>query len=133
MRLEYSANTLKQKLIVKKGSGKKPALGSKVLIDYAGYFENGSLFDSSKADISKAFGKYDEMRASQNGYSPIPFQAGRKEGMIPGFLEAISLMNLGDKMVVLIPSHMAYGEAGAGNGVIPPNSNLIFEIDLLSK
>lgn len=116
--------------IIQKGTGTKPTAGTPILIDYAGYFEDGNLFDSSKADISKQFGKYDPNRAAQNGYSPIPFEAGKKQGMIPGFLEALSLMNFGDKMIVFIPSNLAYGEAGAGGGLIPPNANLIFEIEL---
>ncbi len=119
--------------ITQKGTGKKPTAGATIYIHYAGFFENGGLFDTSKPEIASTFGKFDAMRAEQNGYSPIPFQAGRKEGMIPGFLEAIALMNFGDKAVAFIPSQLAYGEAGAGNGVIPPNSNLIFEIELMEK
>ena len=117
--------------IIKKGEGKKPVDGTTILIDYAGFFENGGLFDTSNAETAKAFGKYDEMRAAQNGYSPIPFQAGRKEGMIPGFIEGIEKLSFGDKAVVFIPANLAYGEAGAGNGIIPPNSNLVFEIELV--
>ncbi|MGG7034299.1 MAG: peptidylprolyl isomerase [Flavobacterium sp.] len=123
-------NTGLEYKIVKKGSGKRPKIGVSVWIDYAGYFENGALFDSSIESISKTYGKYDQARAAQNGYTPIPFRTGTKEGMIPGFLEAIEKMELGDKLVVFIPSHLAYGEAGAGNGIIPPNANLIFEIEL---
>ncbi len=119
--------------IIKKGNGKRPATGTNIFIHYAGFFENGQLFDSSIADVAKKFGKYDEIRAAQNGYMPIPFQAGRKEGMIPGFLEGIDKMAFGDKAVIFIPSNLGYGEAGAGNGIIPPNSNLIFEIELLEN
>ena len=116
--------------IVKPGTGKKPADGSTIFIDYAGFFEDGNLFDSSNGDVAKLFGKYDPMRAAQNGYSPLPFQAGRKEGMIPGFIEGLSKLSLGDKAVLFIPANLGYGEAGAGNGIIPPNSNLIFEVEL---
>lgn len=117
--------------IIKKGEGKKPENGTDILIDYAGFFENGGLFDTSNAEVAKTFGKYDQMRAAQHGYSPIPFQAGRKEGMIPGFIEGIEKLGFGDKAVVFIPANLAYGEAGAGNGIIPPNSNLIFELELI--
>lgn len=116
--------------IVKKGSGTKPAAGSPVFIHYAGYLEDGSLFDSSYADVSKAYGKYDENRDKANGYNPFPFTAGKKDGLIPGFIEAIEQMNIGDKIVAFIPSKLGYGERGAGN-VIPPNTNIIFEIELL--
>jgi hypothetical protein len=49
-----------------------------------GYFEDGNLFDSSYEDVNKAYGTFDENRA-QNGYQAFPFQAGKKDGMIPGF------------------------------------------------
>lgn len=121
-----------QYVITKKGGGKKPANGSTIYIHYAGFLENGSLFDSSIEEVAKTFGKYDPNRAAQHGYQPIPFQAGRKDGMIPGFIEGIEKLSFGDKAVIFIPSNLGYGEAGAG-GIIPPNTNLIFEIELLEK
>lgn len=119
--------------IVQKGTGVKPADGTTFYFHYAGYFEDGSLFDSSYEDVSKAYGKYDANRAAQNGYQPFPFQAGKKDGMIPGFLEGLSLMSFGDKAVIFIPSKLAYGEKGAGRGVIPPNTNLVFELEMIEK
>ena len=119
-----------QYVITKKSGGKKPVNGATIYIHYAGFLENGSLFDSSIEDVSKTFGKFDPNRASQHGYQPIPFQAGRKDGMIPGFIEGIEKLSFGDKAVLFIPSSLAYGEAGAG-GVIPPNANIIFEVELL--
>ncbi|WP_281323573.1 peptidylprolyl isomerase [Flavobacterium aestivum] len=119
-------------VITKKSGGKKPAMGSIVYIHYAGFLENGTLFDSSLEDVSKTFGKFDPARAAANAYTPIPFQAGKKDGMIPGFIEGIEKLSIGDKAVLFIPSHLAYGEAGAGD-VIPPNTNIIFEIQLMDK
>lgn len=119
-------------IITEKGSGKKPSKGTKVYIHYAGFLENGTLFDSSIEDVSKTFGKFDPARAAANQYTPIPFQIGKKDGLIPGFIEGIEKMNIGDKATIFIPSHLAYGEAGAGD-VIPPNTNIIFEIELLDK
>ncbi|MHC0445597.1 peptidylprolyl isomerase [Flavobacterium sp. 3-218] len=119
-------------VITEKGSGKKPAIGTQIYISYSGFLEDGTLFDSSVADVNKAFGKYDATRAEQNGYQPIPFQAGKKDGLIPGFIEGIEQLSFGDKAVLFIPSHLAYGATGAG-GVIPPNANIIFEIQLLEK
>lgn len=116
--------------ILQTGTGKKPAEGANVYIHYAGYLEDGSLFDSSYETINKDFGKYDENRAKQNGYQPFPFPYGKKDGLIPGFIEGLNLMNLGDKVLLYIPSKLGYGERGAGN-VIPPNSNIIFEIEML--
>lgn len=118
--------------IVQKGTGIKPLDGSTFYFHYAGYFEDGNLFDSSYEDVNKTYGKYDENRAAQNGYQAFPFQAGKKDGMIPGFLEGLSLMSYGDKVVLFIPSNLAYGERGAG-GVIPPNATLIFEMEMLER
>jgi FKBP-type peptidyl-prolyl cis-trans isomerase len=116
--------------IIQKGAGVKPADGANVFIHYAGYLEDGSLFDSSYEEVNKVCGKFDQNRASQNGYQPFPFQYGKKDGLIPGFIEAVNAMSIGDKLVAFIPSKLAYGERGFGN-VIPPNANIIFEIELL--
>lgn len=116
--------------IIKGGTGKKPTEGTNVYVNYAGYLEDGNLFDSSIETINKEYGKYDENRAKQNGYQPFPFAYGKKDGLIPGFIEALNLMNFGDTALVYIPSKLGYGEKGAGN-VIPPNSNIIFEIEML--
>ncbi len=118
--------------IVKKGAGTKPTEGQQVFIHYAGYFKDGRLFDSSYADVSRAFGTFDEARANGGGYAPFPFQYGNKKGLIPGFLDGIQNMALGDKAVVFIPSASGYGERGAGDR-IPPNTDLIFEIEMLEK
>ncbi|MBK0369169.1 peptidylprolyl isomerase [Flavobacterium agrisoli] len=118
--------------ITSKGSGEKPAEGSTLYFHYAGYFEDGSLFDSSKEEIATAYGKHDNNRAAQGGYSAFPFPVGRQDGMIPGFTEALSLLNYGDKGIFYIPSNLAYGERGAG-GVIPPNATLIFEIEVYKE
>ena len=121
-----------QYVILEKGSGKKPAAGATIFIHYAGFFENGTLFDSSIEQVAASYGKFDEGRKAQGGYSPIAFQAGKKDGMIPGFIEGIEQLSFGDRAVVFIPSNLAYGEGGAGD-VIPPNTPLIFEITLLEK
>lgn len=116
--------------ITQTGTGKKPADGTTVYIHYAGYLEDGSLFDSSYESVNKECGKFDENRAKQNGYQPFPFEYGNKDGLIPGFIEGLSMMNFGDKAIVYIPSKLGYGERGAGN-VIPPNANIIFEVEML--
>ena len=116
--------------ITRKGTGIKPADGATFNFNYAGYFEDGVLFDSSYEAVCKEYGKFDANRAAQNGYRAFPFQAGKKDGMIPGFLEGLSLMSYGDKAIIFIPSKLAYGERGAG-GVIPPNANLVFELEMI--
>jgi cyclophilin family peptidyl-prolyl cis-trans isomerase len=118
--------------ITQKGSGVKPVDGSTFFFHYAGYFEDGTLFDSSYEEVNKAYGKLNPDRVAQNGYQPFPCQAGKKDGMIPGFLEGLSLMNLGEKAILFIPANLAYGERGAG-GVIPPNATLIFELEIMEK
>lgn len=122
-----TASGLKYK-ITQKGSGVKPAEGTTFFFHYAGYFEDGNLFDSSMAEVAKAYGKYDANRDAQKGYQAFPFVAGKKDGMIPGFLEALDMMTDGDKAIFFLPANLAYGEKGAG-GVIPPNATLIFEIE----
>jgi peptidylprolyl isomerase len=131
--LKAKATTTKtglQFVITKKSGGAKPKSGTGIFIDYTGFLEDGTLFDSSIESVCKTFGTFDPNRAAQKGYQPIPFQAGRKDGMIPGFIEGIEQLSYGDKAVLFIPSKLGYGAAGAG-GVIPPNANLIFEIELM--
>ena len=115
--------------IYEKGNGGKPQIGDNVQVDYAGYFENGRLFDTGIEEIATKYNMVDARRKSANAYTPIPFQFGNKTGLIPGFIEGIENMNFGDKALIFIPSHLAYGETGAGS-VIPPNTDLIFELYL---
>ncbi len=68
----------------------------------------------------------------QDGYSKIPFTIGGKNQLIPGFVEGIEKLKIGEKAVLFIPSNLGYGEQGAGK-TIPPNANIIFEIELLEK
>lgn len=118
--------------ITQTGSGKKPAAGTTVNINYAGFLEDGTLFDSSIKSIEEQCGKYNAMKDQQNGYSPIPFKIGTKEGLIPGFIEAIEQMSIGEKAVFVIPPQLGYGAQGAGN-VIPPNATIIFELEMTEK
>ncbi|WP_035677740.1 peptidylprolyl isomerase [Flavobacterium limnosediminis] len=131
-KLKATATTTESGLkyvITKKGSGKKPAAGAQVQIGYAGYFEDGKLFDASFEDVAKLYGKHDPMRAQQGGYNGFPFTYGNKSGLIPGFIEGLENMNSGDRALIFIPSKLGYGERGAG-GVIPPNTDLIFELEM---
>lgn len=118
--------------ILSKGNGKKPVAGAQVFINYAGYFENGDLFDTNIESVATVFGKLDPNRAAAKAYSPIPFQIGVKEGIIPGFIEGVEQLSIGDKAVIFIPSYLGYGERGM-EGAIPPNANIIFEIEMLGS
>jgi len=52
--------------------------------------------------------------------------------VIPGWTEALPLMKTGSIWQIFVPAKLAYGESGAGGGIIPPNAMLIFEVELLS-
>lgn len=116
--------------ILSKGNSQKPAFGTNVLVKYSGFLEDGTLFDTSDEAVAKQYGKFDAQRAAQMGYQGIPFAIGKKDGMIPGFIEGLEKINPGDKIILFIPSNLGYGENGAGN-VIPPNANIIFEVEMI--
>ena len=100
-------------IVEKKGNGSKPVPGKTVQVNYKGSFLSGQVFDSS--DIQ---GK------------PIEFPVGVGT-VIKGWDEMVLDMQMGEKRVAVIPPELAYGERGAGNGVIPPNSFLVFEMELV--
>ncbi len=116
-------------LITHQGEGKKPENGQIIYVHYAGFLEDGEMFDTSLEDVARRYGKFDQRRSDARMYAPIPFETGRREGMIPGFLEGINKLAPGDKAIIFIPAHLGYGPQGAGN-VIPPDANLIFEVEI---
>jgi len=132
---EASAVTLASGLkIIKitKGSGVKPVIGSKVNVNYAGYFMTGDLFDSNIKEIAEVCGKYDRRRDQMNMYSPVEMDYSPDASLIPGFKEGLQNMNYGDKVLLIIPSHLAYGEQGS-RGVIPPNADLLFQLEIVDN
>lgn len=114
---------------INNGEGKQPKQTEFAMVNYAGYLRNGALFDSNIKEVEESYGKYQAMREQQNGYQPIPFPYTPSVQLIPGFKEALLTMKVGDKIRVFIPATLGYGEAGAGD-VIPPNSDLIFDIEI---
>lgn len=98
--------------IIQKGDGKKPSKGANVSVHYKGMFADGGVFDSSY----------------KRG-NPIEFPVGVGH-VIPGWDEGILLLSEGTKARFVIPSHLAYGKAGAG-GVIPPDATLVFDVELV--
>ncbi len=110
-------------------NGIKPKATDKVLIDYAGYLENGELFDTSWSEIAKKYGKYDEQRGQKNGYLPFPTIYNQQAKLVPGFREAMLNMNVGDKARVFIPSYLGWG--ASANRVVPANSNVIFDLEIV--
>ena len=95
------------------GDGTEAARGDMVAVHYTGWLIDGTKFDSSK----------DRDR-------PFTFQLGVGQ-VIKGWDKGVRGMRVGGVRKLTIPPELAYGPRGAGGGVIPPNSTLIFEIELL--
>jgi len=112
------------------GTGDKPKIGQTANLYYAGYFEDGRLFDSNILVISQANGQFNANREAEGGYEPMPMQVSLDAGVIAGFKEAVMNLKVGEKSRVFIPAHLAYGEAG--RGPIPPNTDLVFDLELIS-
>jgi FKBP-type peptidyl-prolyl cis-trans isomerase len=94
------------------GTGATAVSGDTVTVDYIGSFLDGRVFDSS---FSRG--------------TPFTFQLGAN-AVIPGFEQGVLGMRVGGRRQVVIPSNLAYGSTG--NGPIPPNTPIQFQIDLVS-
>lgn len=116
-------------LALSEGDGPKPKPGQQVGIHYAGYLSDGSLFDSNYEEVATKYGKYDEARKQQMGYEPSPMDYSPDASLIAGFKEGMMTMKVGDKIRLFIPPHLGYGPQGS-RGVIPPNADLIFDLEL---
>jgi peptidyl-prolyl cis-trans isomerase A (cyclophilin A) len=112
-----------------KGDGEKPAESASVMMDYSGFFMDGTLFDSSILEVAQKFDNVNARKEQMGAYAPMPVQYSSSVGMVQGFKDAMLSMNYGDEIVAFIPSDLAYGERGAG-GVIPPNTDLVFEMKI---
>ena len=97
--------------ITREGTGKQPTASSVVKVNYKGQLTDGKVFDSS----------YDRGQ-------PIEFPLNQ---VIPGWTEGLQLMKEGGQATFYIPAQLAYGEQGVP-GSIPPNSTLIFDVELIS-
>jgi FKBP-type peptidyl-prolyl cis-trans isomerase FklB len=97
--------------VLKSGNGPSPSSTDTVTAHYKGTLLDGTVFDSS----------YDRGK-------PEEFPVNR---VIKGWTEALLLMKVGDKWQLFVPPNLAYGERGTPDGVIPPNSTLVFEVELL--
>ena len=96
--------------VLAEGNGDKPVASDTVVVHYTGTLIDGTVFDSSV----------------ERG-TPATFGVTQ---VIPGWVEALQLMQVGAKWRLYIPSDLAYGPRGAG-GAIGPNSTLIFDVELL--
>lgn len=110
-----------QSIDVKVGTGKVAVTGNTVVVNYTGWFyrpfaakQRGKKFDSSL----------------DAGRTPLDFQLGARQ-VIKGWDQGVVGMKVGGKRTLIIPSDLAYGSRGAPGGSIPPNSDLIFDVELL--
>ncbi len=114
---------------INKGQGEKPSTGSVVNVFYSGYFTSGELFATNSKEIAEVFQKYDPRLEARGGYNPKEMDYSPDAELIPGFKEGLQKMNIGDKVMLFIPSHLAYGTQG--RGPIPPDSDLIFILEIV--
>lgn len=102
--------------ILKEGSGEEAKTGNTVTVNYTGMLTNGTKFDSS---VDPAFGHVE----------PFPFTLGENR-VIQGWELGVKGMKVGEKRKLTIPAELGYGDRAIGN-MIPANSTLIFEVELL--
>jgi FKBP-type peptidyl-prolyl cis-trans isomerase FkpA len=104
---------------LKVGGGREAVKGSRIQVHYSGWLYDpastgmkGRMFDTSQ----------------ERGPFDLVLGAGQ---VIPGWDQGIVGMKVGGRRRLIIPSDLAYGVDGAGNGIIPPNATLLFEVELL--
>jgi peptidylprolyl isomerase len=99
---------------IEQGKGDAPKASQTIVVHYTGWLESdGTKFDSS---VDRG--------------TPFSFTIGEGQ-VIGGWDEGLATMQVGGKRRLIIPPDLAYGEAGAGGGAIPPNATLIFDVELL--
>lgn len=113
------------------GEGPQPKVGDTVMVNYKGFLSDGELFDTNVASVAEEAGILNPRRQEMDGYRPMPVLYGPDAPMIPGFKEGVQQMKVGDRATLFIPAHLGYGERGAPP-VIPPNADLIFEVELVN-
>lgn len=119
-----------QYIVTSKGNGKAVKSTNKALVHYAVYFVDGTLLETSIEETA-AFNQVLNPQKKQAGmYKPILAKVGQEDRMIEGFKEGVRLLNEGDKATLFLPYAIAYGADGIQG--IPPQSDLIFEVEVTS-
>jgi FKBP-type peptidyl-prolyl cis-trans isomerase FklB len=106
-------------------SGRLPVNRDTILVDYTGYMLDGRVFDTSVQSIAEEEGLFNPNRP----YEPFRVELGVSR-VIVGWHIALSQLREGEKATVLIPSFYGYG--AEGNGPIPANTVLVFDLDVVS-
>ena len=97
--------------ILQNGYGKRPQSTDEVKVYYTGKLINGVVFDGTSPGLPASL---------------------KLNSVIPGWIEALQLMREGDHWLLVIPPNLGYGVRSMGDGAIPPNSTLIFDIKLVA-
>ena len=117
----FGQDTLKtptglQIVTLEKGETQMPKVGQEVKVKYVGFLVNEQIFEESEGGFKYILGD---------------------KTIIPGWNEALQLMHLGEKAIIILPPHLAYGAKGSKDQFepekysVPPNATIIFEITLL--
>jgi len=96
---------------IQNGYGKRPGPYDQVTVYYKGALINGKVFDSTEPGL------------------PATFTVNKN--LVAGWTEALQLMREGDDWELVIPPNLAYGMRGAGDGIVPPNQALVFDLQLI--
>ncbi|WP_299522122.1 peptidylprolyl isomerase [Winogradskyella sp.] len=118
-------------IFTQEGNGVQPNASQQVNIDCAGYFEDGTLFWTTRKDVAEKNGKYDQRQDEAGQYAPFAMPYNETARLVAGFREAMLNMKVGDKARVFIPYYLGYGDAGRPP-LIPGRTNLVFDIELVS-
>lgn len=117
---------------IKKGNGKKPVKGETIYFNNWSYLSDGTMYNTTVEKDARENNIYEVGLAESKIYNPMKWVMYNMRSSTVGFLEAVNLLNHGDRILVFIPSQLGYGEKGVGK-IIPPNSDLIFEFEMLDN